>query len=63
MEIYLGRNKYFVEGSKNAAIYDLEMGKVYAINEMGKSAIINFLKGEKLNKKSQLFIDKLIPKI
>ena len=62
MEIYLGRNKYFVEGSKNAAIYDLETGKVYAINEMGKSAIINFFKCEKLNKKSQLFIDKLISK-
>lgn len=60
MEVLLGNENYFVEGSKNAAIYSLNTGKVYALNEAGKKTIIKFVKNEELESKEKKFIDYLI---
>lgn len=60
MELYLSNNIYFVEGKKNAAIYNLNNNKVYVINELAKIAIIKYYKKCSLSNDEQYLIQKLI---
>lgn len=46
MDLYFKENVYFVKGYKNAAIYDNNNDKVYAIDEYGKEIIENMLAGK-----------------
>ena len=62
MEIFLGNENYFVEGSKNAAIYDLSNERIYELNEKAKESIIHYANKEKLDKKERVFIEDLISK-
>ncbi len=62
MEVLLGNENYFVEGSKNAAIYKLKEKKVYALNETAKKVIIKYIRHEELNNEGRNFINSLIDK-
>ena len=61
MEVLLANDIYFVEGYKNAAIYNLNTKEVYAVNELGKKAIIKYLNNEE-NSDKEKFIQNLINK-
>ena len=43
-----------VDGAKNAAIYDLESGKVYAVNASGKQILHRLLEGDELVREDEL---------
>lgn len=62
MKLYLSNNCHFIEGAKNAAIYDLNNGHIYAINEYGKKLLNNTLKDKKvkLSKLEKDYLNKLI---
>lgn len=60
MEIYLGNDNYFVEGKKNAAIYDLNKGKVYELNETAKKLVKEYTTETNSKLENNLFIKKLI---
>ena len=62
MEIFLGNENYFVDGIKNAAIYDLKNEKIYELNEAGKEALIKLEQKKELNNLEKDFINKLISK-
>lgn len=49
MELYLQNNVYFVKGHKNAAIYDTNNNKVYAVDEYGKQIIDNMISGKEIH--------------
>lgn len=55
-----GKRFRLVHGAKNAAIYDLESGKVYSINDSGKQIILNYLSGNcSFEGKEQAYLDQL----
>lgn len=61
MSLHMSENCKFVEGYKNAAIYDFNNGKVYSINTYGKNLIKESLNGKNINlsKKKITYITEL----
>ena len=49
MRLYFKDNVHFVKGYKNAAIYDTNNNKVYAIDEYGKQIIENMIEGKEID--------------
>lgn len=60
MKLYININCRFVKGFKNAAIYDFNNNKVFAINESGKKIIEKGLCGQKLLEEEKLYINELL---
>lgn len=60
MRLYFKDNVHFVKGYKNAAIYDTNNNKVYAIDEYGKQIIENMIKGKEIDVEIEKeYLDKL----
>lgn len=49
MRLYFKDNVHFVKGYKNAAIYDTNNNKVYALDEYGKQIIENMIEGKEID--------------
>ena len=60
MKIYINSNCRFVKGYKNAAFYDFNHNKVYAINNSGRKIIENALIGNKISSDDEEYIKKLL---
>lgn len=61
MGIFINKNCKYIKGAKNAAIYKLETGEVFALNEIAKSILDKFLNNENCisTKKEKDFINDL----
>lgn len=60
MDLYFEENVYFVKGYKNAAIYDTNNNKVYAVNDDGKYIIEKLLAGKEIKEENEKqYLDEL----
>lgn len=60
MSIYISDNCRFVKGFKNAAFYDFNNNKVFAINNIGRKIIEDALNGNKISFDDEKYIEKLL---